>query len=635
MSSNIFDVLALVPAGFSHPGIAVAAARAGGIGLLDIEHVRDEAQITAQFLRLLAATEGAVGLLASSQQLPLLASLAELAGARALTLVLALRDAPLVDIESLNAGGQHRLLVEVTSTEQLAQLPAGIDGIVAKGHESAGWVGEDSSYILLQKLLRATTLPVFVRGGVGINTAAACRAAGAAGVVLDDQLLLCDESALPESIRAELTRLVGSETRLFGELLSQPCRVYARPISALLKLAEADNRAAEAGTLGVGQWRAGLSARIGWNESDLMPVGQGIGAASIYAGRYKRVGKLVQALRKISFERVRDAIRLAHLDEGSPLALSHGTRYPLAQGPMTRVSDSPAFAAAVADGGALPFLALALMRGDAVLEMLRETQRLAGDKPWGVGMLGFIPQALRDEQCEAIWQCKPAYALIAGGRPDQAAAFEARGVKTYIHAPAPALLKIYLEQGARRFVFEGRECGGHIGPITSFPLWEQMVEVLLDNVKPGSESDVHLLFAGGISDAASGAMLAALTAPLAARGMKVGALMGTAYLFTQEIVSSGAIVQTFQDQALACARTVNVETGPGHSTRCADTRFTQDFYDARRQLLRDNRSGDEIRDALEDLNLGRLRVASKGRDRDASGKIVELPTSSRSLPACT
>src|SRR3546814_18312776 len=81
-------------------------------------------------------------------------------------------------------------------------------------------------------------------------------------------------------------------------------------------------------------------------------------------------------------------------------------------------------------------------------------------------------------------------------------------------------------------------------------------------------------------------MVAAMTAPLAGRGMKVGALMGTAYLFTDEIVSTGAIVGGFQDQALACARTKNLETGPGHATRCADTGFAADFFYKRRELIR-------------------------------------------------
>ncbi|MFP5305253.1 MAG: beta-ketoacyl synthase N-terminal-like domain-containing protein, partial [Gammaproteobacteria bacterium] len=294
------------------------------------------------------------------------------------------------------------------------------------------------------------------------------------------------------------------------------------------------------------------------------------------------------------------------------------------QGPMTRVSDSAAFAAAVADGGALPFLALALMRGPQVAQMLAETKARVGDRPWGVGLLGFVPQALREEQCAEIWKCKPPFALIAGGRPDQAAEFEKRGIATYIHAPAPALLKMYLEQGARRFVFEGRECGGHIGPLASFPLWEQVIEVLLEHVPAGEESRVHLLFAGGIHDALSAAMVAAMAAPLAARGMKLGLLMGTAYLFTREIVGTGAVVDGFQAEALRCTRTLSLETGPGHSTRCVDTKFAHDFYDLRRRLISEGRSAEEIRDVLEELNLGRLRVASKGVDRDAGGRIVDI-----------
>src|SRR3546814_17689786 len=81
-------------------------------------------------------------------------------------------------------------------------------------------------------------------------------------------------------------------------------------------------------------------------------------------------------------------------------AASHGTRFPLAQGPMTRVSDSPDFAVEVARGGALPFLALALMRGPQVREMLEQTRDRIGARPWGVGLLGFIPHSLREEQCE-------------------------------------------------------------------------------------------------------------------------------------------------------------------------------------------------------------------------------------------
>ena len=62
---------------------------------------------------------------------------------------------------------------------------------------------------------------------------------------------------------------------------------------------------------------------------------------------------------------------------------------------MTRVSDRAAFALAVAEGGGLPFLALALMTGDEVRRLLTETSELLGDLPWGVGILGFTPPEVR------------------------------------------------------------------------------------------------------------------------------------------------------------------------------------------------------------------------------------------------
>jgi hypothetical protein len=58
---------------------------------------------------------------------------------------------------------------------------------------------------------------------------------------------------------------------------------------------------------------------------------------------------------------------------------------------MTRVSDRAAFAARVAEEGGLPFLALALMRAPEVEALLAETRQRLGDRPWGVGILGFVP----------------------------------------------------------------------------------------------------------------------------------------------------------------------------------------------------------------------------------------------------
>jgi acyl transferase domain-containing protein len=267
----------------------------------------------------------------------------------------------------------------------------------------------------------------------------------------------------------------------------------------------------------------------------------------------------------------------------------------------------------------LPFLALSLLRGPEVEKLLRETRELLGDRPWGVGILGFVPVELRDEQLAVVREVAPPFALIAGGRPALARDLDADGIDTYLHVPSPGLLSLFLKDGARRFVFEGRECGGHVGPRTSFVLWDRAVSTLLDGIpRDANPADYSVLLAGGIHDARSAAMAAAVTAPLVARGVMVGALCGTAYLFTDEAVETGAITEQFRQAALDCNTTTLLESGPGHATRCVPSPFTDDFRATRRDLVREGVPHEEVRERLEALNLGRLRVAAKGVDRASS-----------------
>ncbi|MDQ7805079.1 SDR family oxidoreductase [Amycolatopsis sp. A133] len=287
---------------------------------------------------------------------------------------------------------------------------------------------------------------------------------------------------------------------------------------------------------------------------------------------------------------------------GSRLCETLGSALPVVQGPMTRVSDQPGFAAAVADAGGFPFVAVATANGARTAELLARTAERLGDRPWGAGILGFVPDDLRVAQLAAIRRARPRCVLVAGGKPGQAKALEAEGIATFLHVPSPVLLRQYLDAGVRRFVFEGAECGGHVGPRPSFELWEEQLTVL------GAAKDVEVLFAGGIHDARSAAMVAAMAEPLDAAGV----LMGTAYLFTEEAVAHGAITGLFQERALAADATVTLETAPGHRTRCLPSPYTAEFEQVKAGLAETPESWQR----LEELNTGRLRVASKGVRRD-------------------
>ena len=619
------ELAALTPVRKGVPSIALAASRAGGLGVLDLEHAADveEAVASVRALALYPAQVFGVKLDGRAVELHgvLAADLPDNVGTVILTA--GSLEALLDPVAALRR--RHvRTLMTVCSVEDAELAEAlGVDGVIAKGSEGGGWVGEETTFVLLQRLLARSRCPVWAQGGIGTHTIAACYAAGAAGVILDSQLALLRESALPEDVRAAVARMDGSETVSVGGELGAACRLYARPrlraLDELVELQSAldDGRPRPEALVA---WRAAVRARIGWGapERHVWPLGQDAAFASGFARRYRTVPAALAGLREAAREGCRAAQRLRPLAEGAPLAESHGTRYPILQGPMTRVSDTAAFAESVAAAGALPFLALALLRGEELRSLLDETKRRLGDRPWGAGILGFVPLELRQEQMQAIEAVRPPYALIAGGRPDQALALEASGIPTYLHVPSPGLLSMFLDGGAHRFVFEGRECGGHVGPRSSFVLWELMIDVLLDKVSAGPEAGrYHAVFAGGIHDDRSAAMVATLAAPLAERGIRVGVLLGTAYLFTQEAVASGAIVKTFQEQAIGCERTILLESGPGHATRCVDTEFGGAFKREKRRLGSESGlSPDEVRNALEELNLGRLRMASKGIARN-------------------
>ncbi|GAA4966674.1 hypothetical protein GCM10023205_34150 [Yinghuangia aomiensis] len=596
-------VLAIGP--FEEPNAAVAAAahRAGAQGVVDLG--RDAAAARAALAVLARRRDRAFGV-----RVPCGCPLVPAELPDGADVVVLAADAPWAVSD---VGPGRRVLAEVGSlAEARAARDAGADGLIAVGHEAGGRVGGTTTFVLLQQLTAdpGLRLPVWAKGGIGPHTAAAAVAGGAEGVVLDTQLALLAEcaAALPDPVAAALRAMDGGETALLDGH-----RVFTRPGLPLRELADT---AAASGGIATAFGARGL-------DRQLLPVGQDGALARRFAERYGTTGRAVAAVRTAIAESIEAAVRLRALapaagDEPRGSSAVRRPRLPVVQGPMTRVSDRAEFAEAVATGDGLPFLALALLDGDAVRALLAETAARLGDKPWGVGLLGFAPPELRERQLAAVAEVRPPYALIAGGRPDQAAPLEAAGIATYLHVPSPGLLEQFLRAGARRFVFEGLECGGHVGPRASFPLWETQIDALLRHARKHGAADLDVLFAGGIHDARSAAMVAAASAPLTERGARVGVLMGTAYLFTDEAVTAGAILPGFRDAAVECGETVLLQTAPGHATRCADTPFVTAFAAARADLEARGVPATDMWAELEGLNLGRLRIASKGVRRAGS-----------------
>lgn len=489
-------------------------------------------------------------------------------------------------------------LCQVHSLDEAARVvDSGISNIIVKGNEGTGKVSAQSSFILFQSIADKYLnkgINIYIQGGVGVHTSAACLALGAKGVIMDSQISLFPECSLTKDQKNIFSKLSGSETTVIDNF-----RILLRKNSPKLPV---NTKYSDVIPL-----LGGLDI-----NKNLLPMGQDISLSIDLVEKYKNLNKFVPSFYEAIYGHIQQAKRLQTIKSDSKLAKSLGIKYPIAQGPMARVSDIPEFARNIADAGALPFIAMSMTTGDAARNLIAESSRLLNDKVWGVGLLGFIPTKQREEQTKYILDYRPPVVLIAGGSPALAKPFEKEGIKAFIHVPSQTLLDIFLKEGAKNFVFEGRESGGHIGPLSSFILWERQIYRLL---KEDNLSAFSVFFAGGIHDAFSSAFVSIMSATLDAKGAKIGVLMGSSYLYTKEAVETKAIRPEFQKLAIEENATVILQAAPGQETQSLKSPFTEYFGKEKEKLQQQNLDSKEIWIRLEELNLGRSRIATKGIER--------------------
>ena len=508
----------------------------------------------------------------------------------------------------------------------LKHLP--INLLVLKGHEAGGIVGSEHTHMLfhaVRQRLAGRDIKILIEGGIGIQAAGVLSLMGASGVILEDQLRLATDypagrEAIPRVVGAHETLAIQicqeyylRIPRNFGQGFQQSIEAKIAACYPLQSVSD----------------QPGLVFHL-LSQLDLEPacvqsqcLGQDFGFAREYAERYADVVSIASAFRRAPSQANADLNWLLQDDLvcDNNFSADFSLSYDLMQGPMTRVSDTPEFIAAVSEGGALSFFAAAMLSPEILQEKLMQTKQLLSGKTWGVGLLGFLPREIRDHQFAVVKDIAPPCVLIAGGRPDQAEDFESCGIQAFIHAPTLDLLQQYVSEGATNLILEGRECGGHVGPVGSLVLWEQCLTWLTHTELPKPANSYHIVLAGGIADPASCATARILSAKPKAIGVRMGILTGTPYLYTDEAVSTGAIVESYRETVIGASRTVNLETGAGHASRCAVTPFAHEFQQLKDTYITAGLSGYQLREELEKVTLGRLRLATKGIKRNATGLV--------------
>ncbi|MDO8605276.1 MAG: nitronate monooxygenase [Phaeospirillum sp.] len=164
-----------------------------------------------------------------------------------------------------------------------------------------------------------------------------------------------------------------------------------------------------------------------------------------------------------------------------------GTEFAIMGGAMSWISERN-LVSAISNGGGFGVLACGSMTPDLLAgEILATQQRTV--KPFGVNLITLHPQL--EDLIDVCGEAGVGHIVLGGGLPSGAAIKRAKatGAKVVCFAPALVLAKKLLRSGVDALVIEGAEAGGHIGPVAT--------SVLAQEILPMIEA-VPVFVAGGI-----------------------------------------------------------------------------------------------------------------------------------------
>lgn len=164
-----------------------------------------------------------------------------------------------------------------------------------------------------------------------------------------------------------------------------------------------------------------------------------------------------------------------------------GTEYAIMGGAMSWVSERN-LVAAISNAGGFGVIACGAMTPDLLDAEIKATQSLT-KKPFGVNLITMHPQL--DLLADVCLDNNVKHVVLAGGVPakDTINKIKEGGAKTICFAPILALAKKLIRTGADALVIEGMEAGGHIGPVSTSVLAQEILPFI---------SDVPVFVAGGI-----------------------------------------------------------------------------------------------------------------------------------------
>ena len=196
-----------------------------------------------------------------------------------------------------------------------------------------------------------------------------------------------------------------------------------------------------------------------------------------------------------------------------------GTEWAILGGAMSWISERH-LVSAISNAGGFGVIACGAMSPELLDGEIAGTKGLT-QKPFGVNLITMHPQL--EALIDVCARHEVSHVVLAGGLPPGGAIerIKGNGAKLIVFTPALALAKKLMRSGADALVIEGMEAGGHIGPVST--------SVLCQEILPHVSEEIPVFVAGGIG---RGEAIAAYLEMGA-----VGVQLGTRFVCSHECIA--------------------------------------------------------------------------------------------------
>lgn len=245
-----------------------------------------------------------------------------------------------------------------------------------------------------------------------------------------------------------------------------------------------------------------------------------------------------------------------------------GSDYAIMCGAMSWVSERN-LVSAISNAGGFGVIACGAMTPELLDKEIAETKKLT-DKPFGVNLITMHPDLF--DLIDVCAKHEVGHVVLAGGLPPKGSvdAIKQKGAKLIAFAPMLALGKKLLRSGADALVIEGMEAGGHIGPVST--------SVLAQEILPELAAENLVFVAGGIG---RGDMIAGYL-EMGAAGVQLGTRFACA---TESIAHPDFKKAFFRASARDAVASVQVDPRlPVIPVRALKNKGTEEFTAKQREV---------------------------------------------------